>query len=256
MPVVIERVGGGALAPLLTDPWDCSYYLVRGTRRAVLVDAGAGRRAVRPPAGVDAVLLTHLHLDHSGGAAGLAAVGLRVLAHPWTAEGLRRGDEERAGLVQARAAGIYPPNARLVACPAVEELDDGAVIELGGARLEALHTPGHSEGHLAFLVEEDTGRRTLLAGDLVFADGRVVLQSLPDVSAGRLRASLERVRALAPDALLAGHGRAVAEHAQAHLDAALRCFERGQLPPQLEEAAQSGSQANSSSGQSGRGADA
>jgi hydroxyacylglutathione hydrolase len=255
MTVVIERIGGGALGPPLSDPWDCSCYLVRGSRRAVVVDAGAGRVPLTVPSDADALLLTHLHLDHAGGAAGLGAAGLRVLAHPWTAAGLHTGDEERAGLVAARAQGVYPPDARLVPFAGVEPLEDGAVIDLGDGLVHAIDTPGHSEGHLAFLVD-DGSRRTLLAGDLVFAGGRVVLQDLPDVSAERLRASLERVRALRPAALLAGHGAPVEASAGAHIEAALRCFENGRLPPPLEwPAAHARSQGGSSSGQSGRGAD-
>lgn len=230
---MIERIGGGALGPLLTDPFDGSFYVVRGRRRAILVDTGCGRRALRPPADVDTVLLTHLHLDHAGGAAALGAAGLRVLAHPWTAQALRTGDEERAGLLTAREQGIYPPDLRLKACPSVEDLDGGAVLDLGGGRLHVLDTPGHSDGHLAFLVEGSDGRRVLLAGDLVFAGGRVVLQALPDCRPERLRASLEQVRTLGPDALLAGHGEAVEHGATAHIDAALRHFEAGALPPQL-----------------------
>ncbi len=230
---MIEHIGGGALGPLLTDPLDGSFYVVRGRRRAVLVDTGCGRRPLRPPAGVDTVLLTHLHLDHAGGAAALARAGLRVLAHPWTAEGLRAGDEERAGLLQARAQGTYPPGLRLVACPSVEDLDGGTALDLGGCRLHVLDTPGHSDGHLAFLVEAGRGRRTLLAGDLIFAGGRVVLQPLPDCNPDRLRTSLEHVRTLEPDVLLAGHGDAVETGATAHIDAALRYFEAGAPPPQL-----------------------
>jgi glyoxylase-like metal-dependent hydrolase (beta-lactamase superfamily II) len=230
---MIERIGGGALGPILTDPCDGSYYVVRGQRRAVLVDAGCGARPARPPASVDAVLITHLHLDHAGGAASLAAAGLRVLAHPWTAEGLRAGDEERAGLPQARAHGIYPPELHLATCPSAEEVEDGAAFDLGGCRLLVLDTPGHSDGHLSFLVEDADGQRTLLAGDLVFAGGRVAVQALPDCRPERLRASLEYARAFEPHRLLAGHGEPVEHGATGHIDEALRHFGAGEVPPQL-----------------------
>ena len=227
---MIQRVAGGALGPLLTSRWDGSAYVVRGRDRAVLIDAGAGLPPLEPPPGVDELLLTHLHLDHAGGAAALADRGLRVRAHPWTTEGLRAGDEERAGLTTARH--LYPVDARLRACP-VDDLLPDTTLDLGGCTVTAIDTPGHADGHLAFLVVEPSGHRTLLAGDLVFAGGRVALQELPDCRPAALEASLRRVRALAPDRLLAGHGEPVERGAVAHLDLALAAFAAGELPPPL-----------------------
>jgi glyoxylase-like metal-dependent hydrolase (beta-lactamase superfamily II) len=228
----IHLVGGGVLGPGITDDWDCNYYVARGRERAVLVDCGAGRTDIAVPPDVDAVLLTHLHLDHAGGAAALARRGLRIFAHPWTAEGLRAGDEERAGLAYARAEGFYPADARLEACE-VDDLDASAELDLGGLVLTALATPGHSGGHYAFLAEDETGRRTLLGGDLVFAGGAVVLQPLPDCDADALRESLERARSAAPDALAAGHGPVVTSAAVEHIEIALAAFAAGGLPRQL-----------------------
>ena len=228
----MHLIGGGTLGPRLTADSDCNYYLVRGRKRAVLVDCGSGEQAVAVPAGVDAVLLTHLHLDHAGGAAALSRAGLEIFAHPWTAEGLRTGDEERAGLVLARGIGSYPPDARLAPCP-VRDLEDGAMIDLGGLTLTALATPGHSDGHHSYLALDEEGHRTLLAGDLVFADGRIVLQAIPDCRIDLLWESLERARATEPDALAPGHGRVVEHDAVAHLDVALAAFAAGGLPRQL-----------------------
>lgn len=234
MEATVELVGGGTLGLRLTDEWDCNIYAVRGRDRTVLVDSGAGRSAFEPPPEADTVLLTHLHVDHAGGAAGLAQRGLIVLAHPWAADGLASGDEQRAGLSAAREWGLYPPDAHLMACPSVEAIIDGAVLELGGCTVTAVETPGHSDGHLAFVVEDEENRRILLSGDLVFADGRVVLQPLPDCRVDLLWRSIQRIRSYEPEALYAGHGSPADADAVRHLDRALAAFARGSVPPQLQ----------------------
>src|SRR5690348_5940925 len=113
----VVQIGGGAFGPLITDRWDCNMYVVRGRDRAVVIDAGAGRSSIPVPADADTLLLTHLHLDHSGGAQRLAALGVTVLGHSLTADGLARGDEVRAGLAQSKTRGFYPPDFVLEPCP-------------------------------------------------------------------------------------------------------------------------------------------
>jgi hydroxyacylglutathione hydrolase len=232
VPGAVRLVAGGVVGPGVSDAWDCNVYEVRGTARTVLIDAGCGRVPIDPGA-ADAVLLTHLHLDHSGGAARLAARGLQVLAHPWTVEGLRAGDEDRAGLAVSRARGFYPQDFRLEPVPSAEAIEDGDALDLGGVTVTAVETPGHSDGHHAYLVEERSGRRTLVAGDLVFPGGAVVLQALPDCRLDVLWDSLRRARALHPDDLAAGHGLPDPFGAAAALEAALAAFAAGRLPPQL-----------------------
>jgi hydroxyacylglutathione hydrolase len=224
--VTIERIAGAGL----TDALDCNVYAIHGRDRSVLVDAGAGRVPLDVPDAVDAVILTHLHADHAAGAQALGRRGLAVLAHPWTAEGLATGDEERSGLARARGWGMYPPDQTLPAWSDVQTLDDGAAIDLGGCRIEVVETPGHADGHISLLVEEG-GRRSLIAGDLVFPGGTISLQVMPDCSIEAIWHSIERVRELAPDALYAGHLAPVTSGALEHLDKALAVFGTGFVPP-------------------------
>ena len=99
---------------------------------------------------VTAVLLSHSHPDHTGGAARLAE---RYNAPIWA----------------------HPETARQVALPVSRHLADGDIIRLAGDpdwEVLCLHTPGHDPGHLA-LLERST--RTLLAGDLVANPGTIVI---------------------------------------------------------------------------------
>jgi glyoxylase-like metal-dependent hydrolase (beta-lactamase superfamily II) len=121
-PVI--QVGGGALGGGLSHAADCNVYLVRAGGRAVLIDAGSGlgpeqladnvRAAGVEPDRVEAVLLTHAHLDHSGGAAWLAARG-RVLVS--TVPDCSPFEQERSlrRLAALPIGGLYPGHGPAVA---------------------------------------------------------------------------------------------------------------------------------------------
>ena len=226
-PGSVELVAGSHL----TDPYDCNAYVIWGEGEAILVDAGVGRLPLEFPPEVRTVVVTHLHADHAGGAAALARRGLRVLAHPWTAEGLAAGDEVRAGLERARGWGMYPSDLRLEPCEAVEPVTDGSVFDLGGCSVRVVDTPGHADGHLSLLVERQDGGRALVAGDLVFPGGTISLQVMPDCSIDSIWRSIERVREFEADALYAGHLGPVEQGALGDLDLALSAFRSGRIPP-------------------------
>jgi hydroxyacylglutathione hydrolase len=225
VPGTIERIAGANL----TDAYDCNVYAIYGRDRAVLVDAGGGRVPIAVPPEVDSVILTHLHADHAAGARALGERGLRILAHPWTAEGLAVGDEERSGLARARSWGMYLPDQRLDAWPDVGTIDDGDELDLGDCRVTVVATPGHAAGHISLLVEART--RSLIAGDIVFPGGTISLQIMPDCSIDSIWQSIEQVRVLEPDALYAGHLAPVTSGAISHLDSALEAFRAGRIPP-------------------------
>src|SRR5262249_14982932 len=120
-----------------------------------------------------AVMLTHHHPDHIGAAARCAErYQVPVLAHPRTAE-LLRGQVEVTGLIHD---GDRLPLGRR---------PDGC----GPWHLEAIHTPGHAGGHLAFY---EPGYRLLLAGDMVSMLSSVVIAP-PD---GDLALYLDSLRRL------------------------------------------------------------
>lgn len=125
---------------------------------------------------VTAILLTHGHHDHSGGAGRFA------------------------GLVGAPVRALDPRH-RL----GDEGLADGDVLAVDGLELHVVGTPGHSFDSLCFWLPED---RAVLTGDTVLGRGTTVIAPDGDLtdylrSLDRLRATAERVGAVA---LLPGHG--------------------------------------------------
>lgn len=129
---------------------------------------------------VDAVLLTHEHLDHVSGAVALcAALELPLRAHP-------------AVLGSAPVAAVEHR----------EALADGDTIDLDGMTLRARYTPGHSPGHIAFEVVDREG---LIAGDLISAISTILVEPATG-SMGDYLDSLERMHASGYRMLFPGHG--------------------------------------------------
>ena len=169
--VVGPSDGPGAL--YLVDPASPYPDQQAALDRVLDAEAAAGRE-------VAAVLLTHHHGDHVGAAAHVRARwGARVWAHAETA-------------------------ARLAGRVAIDRaLDDG---DRAGP-LVCVWTPGHAPGHLCF---HDPAAGWLIAGDMVAGLGTILIDpDEGDMSA--YLASLERMRALAPTALLPAHGPVIAD---------------------------------------------
>ena len=177
-------------------------WVVHDAGRAVVVDPGPLddahlRRVLDVVASLGArvgqVLLTHGHLDHSEGAAELAA---------------------RAGGVAVRA---LDPRWRLGS----EGLSDGDVVPVGTLELQVVGTPGHTADSLSFVLR---GSRTpaLLTGDTVLGRGTTVVAH-PDGRLGPYLESLHRLQDLcgAEVRLLPGHG-PVLDDAAATIDRYLR----------------------------------
>jgi hydroxyacylglutathione hydrolase len=142
--------------------------LVRGRAETVVIDPSltlAGLPAAALPS-ADRVWLSHCHEDHLAGLARYPAAACAV--HAADADGLRTiaGMMAIYGLDGAVAADFERAileQFHWTARPGVQELADGAVLDVGGARLRLIHAPGHTRGHAVIHVEPDD---VLYLGDI------------------------------------------------------------------------------------------
>ena len=130
---------------------DNNIWIVGDDREVVIVDAAHDHRPIVAGVGgrrVKAVICTHGHNDHINAAAELAeAVDAPIWLHP---------DDSMLWEV------VYPD--RRVDDPLV----DGGTIEVGGAELKVLHTPGHSPGGCCL---HDAASGVVFSGDTLFNGG-------------------------------------------------------------------------------------
>jgi len=89
------------------------------------------------------------------------------------------------------------------------ELGDGDTVIVGGLRITALHTPGHSADHLCFLLAEDGAAFT---GDLILGRGSSMV-TYPEGDVAAYLRSLDRLKSLEPRILFPGHWDPVTEAA-------------------------------------------
>ncbi|QZY53098.1 MBL fold metallo-hydrolase [Leucobacter tenebrionis] len=233
---------GGSDGPASTDAWDGNQYLVWDGERGALIDCGTGRGSkawldqVASVTGdlrtVDALLITHYHADHAGGAAAAERAGLRVLGSPATAKALRDGDEQTTSLVRARRAGVYPADYRMPPAPSAEEVP--RELRFGRSVLRVIRAPGHCDGHLVFALEEPDGV-ALFTGDTLFPGGRVSIQAIPDCRLDAYADTMHRLSRQPVVALYPGHGGAELDPGSAaeSVRSASSSFARLVPPPNL-----------------------
>ena len=146
-----------------------------------------------------AALLTHGHLDHTFSITPLAD-GYDIPAYIHSED--RRFIADPAGIhgeqfiAQLEAMTFVEPKK-------VNELKNGATLELLGMKITAIHAPGHTRGSLMFTINDEI----LISGDVLFA-GSIGRTDLPTGSSKEMITTLKtKVLTLSDDLLvLTGHG--------------------------------------------------
>lgn len=232
---------------------DAIHLVVEGDR-AALVDTGTN--ASLPivlaalsakglsPEQVDFVILTHIHLDHAGGAGALmrALPAARLTVHPRGARHMVDPSRLVAGTIAvygaAQARRMYGD---ILPVPAgrILETPEGAAIRLGERELTFLDTPGHARHHVCI---RDGRSGHVFAGDMfglsyreLDVDGRqfVFPTTTPvQFEPQAMHASIDRLLALRPEAIYVTHygrlrevprlGADLHRLVDAHVEAALR----------------------------------
>ena len=200
----VEEVAPGVIA--IGEPrfhqinWN---YLILGQRRALLFDTGPGVRdiskAVRKLTTLPVTALpSHMHFDHTGGLSGFANIALAdlpVLRACMQDGWLMPTDDLYVGYWEGMTwTPVKPANWLAI----------GSEIDLGGRRLQLLHTPGHSPDSIS-LQDRESG--LLFAADFVYP-GKLYAQ----IANSDLKSYLDAAEALLPQivedtTILSAHGK-------------------------------------------------
>jgi glyoxylase-like metal-dependent hydrolase (beta-lactamase superfamily II) len=177
-------------------------------RKDAILGAVAG--IARQPADLKHILITHYHVDHVGSLADLKeATDAKSYAHPADSP-VVRGDESQPGPNRSSLLGrlVGPLVERLSPEPPLAAVDvevqDGQELPIAGG-IKVLHTPGHTPGHLAFLL---LAKKVLFVGD---AAANILGLRMPigmyTVDPEQAKESVRKLAALDFDVACFGHGR-------------------------------------------------
>lgn len=221
-PEGIYAVDSGYVRPQLD-----AVHLIRSGDQVAIVDTGTNDSVPRVLAALEAlglgaghvshVLLTHIHLDHAGGAGGFmqACPNATLFVHPRGVRHMVDPSKLFAGVKavygDAQAEKLY---GELVPIPAerIVEATDGMTIDVNGRQLRVADTPGHARHHVCYFDETTrawfTGDTFGLSYRELDVDGRASI--FPTVTPVQfdpeaLHASIDRLMAEAPSAMYLTH---------------------------------------------------
>ena len=192
---------GAAIIPVTPFQQNCTLLWCDATRKAVVVDPGGDVPEIlaaieNTKVSVEAIWLTHGHIDHVGGAADLRdALKVDII-------GPHRDDQFLLDNVVNSGRSFGIGGVRDVTPD--RWLDDGDTVGIGELNFQILHCPGHSPGSVVFFSE---AMRFALVGDVLFA-GSVGRTDLPGGSHATLIQSItQKLLPLGDDiGFICGHG--------------------------------------------------
>ncbi|MBK4714740.1 MULTISPECIES: MBL fold metallo-hydrolase [Tenebrionibacter/Tenebrionicola group] len=152
------------IIPVTAFAQNCTLIGCPETRLGALVDPGGDAGRIKQE--VDAqgvtvtqILLTHGHLDHVGAAAELAQhYSVPVVGPQKEDEFWLQGLPQQSKMFGLQECQPLTPD---------RWLEEGDTVTVGKIRLQVLHCPGHTPGHVVFF---DASSKLLISGDVIFKD--------------------------------------------------------------------------------------
>ena len=206
----VERLDCETFAISEYRHWEQTHcYLLLGTRSALLIDTGLGIANLRKV--VDSLtklpvlaVTTHVHWDHIGGHGLFGKIAVHEKEESWLSGGfplpLEVVKRNLTRLPCDFPAEFDLASYRIFQGKPEQILGDGDWIDLGGRRVQAVHTPGHSPGHCCFYEPE---RGYLYTGDLIYQG--CLDAFYPTTNPELFFQSVQKIRRLAFGRVLPGH---------------------------------------------------
>lgn len=208
-------------------PFPSANSIMINGAKPTLIDTGFGsdyeetlslmNQAGLSPEDIKLIVNTHYHTDHTGGNNRLQKdYGIPIAAHLWEGDLINRRDQE-ACAAEWLDQPIEPYHVDHL-------LKEGDEIDCGEITLQAIHTPGHTLGHLSFYAPE---QRIMISGDIVQQHDVGWINMFRE-GVGAVQRSLESLEKLAKYNITIaypGHGPAL-HHPQEAIEKAMKRYEK------------------------------
>jgi glyoxylase-like metal-dependent hydrolase (beta-lactamase superfamily II) len=207
---MIEKISDTISAVFTDEGFLFSNSMLVNDSISLSIDSGCGKilDSINPES-IDILLNSHTHLDHINGNDRFTRA--RILMHPLEKAALSHPDKITATeswdeLMHENTGGkafqIASINPKLNSAWRVDDtLSEGQIIDCGKTKIEIMHTPGHTSGHLAFFFPNEN---IVFSGDICltkvgpwYGDTQTDINDFID--------SINRIIKINPEMIITGH---------------------------------------------------